>query len=188
MRDSCPTSQPTRSRSHGGSTISEPELPEGWPDAFDEEARDYLYEEAGVALREITEFAGQQQDKALGLLRLSFVLIAVGGIFGDLQFEQSALGVLSVLAIACSAGVGAIGLWLLFPRNWRTGADMGWLARWQGATTRDMRDAVLESSVQAIQDNTRLSTKRGMLLTALVVALALQTVFVVLVQVASAIE
>ncbi len=51
-----------------------------------------------------------------------------------------------------------------------------------------MRDAVLESSVQAIQDNTRLSTERGILLTALVVALALQTVFVVLVQVASAIE
>ncbi|MCY4614839.1 MAG: hypothetical protein OXC71_00365 [Chloroflexi bacterium] len=114
--------------------MSEPELPEGWPDVFDEEAREYLYDEAGVALREITEFASQQQDKALGLLRLSFVLIAVGRIFGDLQLERSALGVLSILAIACSAGVGAIGLWLLFPRSWRTGADVGWLASWQGVT------------------------------------------------------
>ena len=168
--------------------MSEPELPEGWPDAFDEDARDYLYEEARTALTEITEFASQQQEKALGLLRLSFVLIAVSGIFGDIQLERSTLGVLSTLAIVCSAGVGAVGLWLLFPRNWRTGADMGWLGRWEGATTRDMKDAVLESSVRATQHNARLSARRGMLLTALVVALALQTVFVVLVQVASALD
>ena len=168
--------------------MREPELPEGWPDAFDEDARDYLYGEAGAALREITEFASQQQDKALGLLRLSFILIAVGGIFGDLQFGRSPLGVLSALAIACSVGVGAIGLWLLFPRNWRTGADVGWLASWEGALTRDMKDAVLESTVRAIQQNARLSAERGKLLTGLVVALALQTAFVVLVQVVSALE
>ena len=168
--------------------MSEPELPEGWPDAFDEETRDYLYEEARAALREITEFAGQQQDKALGLLRLSFVLIAVGGIFGDFHLARSVLGVLSALAIVCSVGVGAIGLSLLFPRSWRTGADVGWLASWQGAITRDMKDAVLESSVRAIQHNSRLSAERGKLLTALVVVLALQTALVVLVQVVGALK
>ena len=43
--------------------MNEPDLPEGWPDAFDEEARDYLYEEASAALQDMTTFASQQQDR-----------------------------------------------------------------------------------------------------------------------------
>ncbi len=168
--------------------MSEPELPEGWPDAFDEDARDYLYEEASTRLREITEFAGQQQDKALGLLRLSFVLIAVGGIFGDLHLGPSLLGVVSVLAIVSAVTVGGIGLLLLFPREWATGPDVDWLAQWEGASQRAMRDTVLEDSVEGFRRNRALTATRGKLLTALVVALALQTVFVVLVQIVSALQ
>ena len=122
------------------------------------------------------------------MLRPSFILIAVGGIFGEIVIERSLLGVLSILAIVWSVGVGTIGLWLLFPRNWRTGADVEWLAGWRGALRRDMKDAVLESSVEAFRRNAQLSEQRGKLLTALVVALAVQTALVVLVQIASAIE
>ena len=168
--------------------MSEPELPEGWPDAFDEDARDYLYEEASTRLRESVEFASQQQDKALALLRLSFVLIAVGGIFGDLHIGLSTIGIVSVLAIASAVAVGAIGLVLVFPREWATGTEVDWLARWPGARASEMRDAVLEFSVAGFERNRALTTTRGKLLTALVVALALQTVFVVLVQIVSALD
>ena len=168
--------------------MSEPELPEGWPDAFDEDARDYLYEEASTRLREITAFGGQQQDQALALMRLSFLLIAVGGIFGDLHLGPSPLGIASSLAIASAVAVGAIGLLLLLPRDWSTGADVTWLARWKGASRRGMKNAVLEYSVQGFQHNRELTSVRGKLLTAMVVALALQTVFVVVVQVASALD
>ncbi len=43
--------------------MSEPELPEGWPDAFDEEARDYLYEEASTRLREVIEFGNHNSTR-----------------------------------------------------------------------------------------------------------------------------
>ena len=168
--------------------MSEPELPEGWPDAFDEEARDYLYEEASTRLREITAFGGQQQEQALALLRFSFVLIAVGGIFGDLHLGPSVLGIVSILAIVCAVAVGAIGLLLLLPRDWSTGAEVDWLARWEGASSRGMKDAVLEYSVRGFRHNRELTATRGKLLTALVVALALQTLFVVLVQIVSALD
>ena len=168
--------------------MSEPELPEGWPDAFDEDARDYLYEEASTRLRESNEFAAQQQDKALALLRLSFVLIAVGGIFGELHIGLSTIGIVSMLAIVSAVAVGAIGLVLVFPREWVTGTEVDWLAGWAGASERDMKDAVLEYSVAGFQRNRALTTARGKLLTALVVALALQTVFVVLVQIVSALD
>ena len=168
--------------------MSEPELPEGWPDAFDEEARDYLYEEATTRLRESTDFGGRQQDKALALLRLSFVLIAVGGIFGDLHLGLNVLGIVSILAIVSAVAVGGIGLLLVFPREWATGTDADWLARWTGASERAMKDAVLEYSVRGFQRNRALTATRGKLLTALVVALALQTGFVVLVQIVSALD
>ena len=147
--------------------MNEPELPEGWPDAFDEDARDYLYEAAVARLQEITDFGSRQQDKALALLRLSFVLIAVGGIFGDLHLGLNTLGI---------------------PREWATGTDVDWLARWEGASRRGMKDAVLEYAVSGFQRNRALTATRGKLLTALVVALALQTVFVVLVQIVSALD
>ena len=168
--------------------MSEPELPEGWPDAFDEETRDYLYDVANSRVRETTEFGGRQQEKALALLSLSFALIAVGGIFGDLHLARSVLGIVSILAIACAVAVGASGLLLVFPREWATGADVDWLARWEGASRRAMKDAVLDHSVRGFRRNRQLTATRGKLLTGLVVALALQTVFVVLVQVVSALE
>ena len=65
---------------------------------------------------------------------------------------------------------------------------MTWLARWKGASRRGMKNAVLEYSVQGFQHNRELTSVRGKLLTAMVVALALQTVFVVVVQVASALD
>ena len=168
--------------------MNEPDLPEGWPDAFDEDARDYLHEAAVTRLQEITDFASRQQDKALALLRLSFVLIAVGGIFGDLHLGLNALGIVSALAIVSAIAVGAIGLVLVFPREWATGTDVDWLARWEGASRRGMKDAVLEYAVSGFQRNRALTATRGKLLTALVVALAVQTVFVVLVQIVSALD
>ena len=63
------------------------DLPTGWPDAFDDEARDYLYEEGRQRLAESIEFGNQQEAKALALLRISLIIIAASGIFGDLQVD-----------------------------------------------------------------------------------------------------
>lgn len=115
--------------------MSEPDLPEGWPDAFDEDARDYLYEEASTRLRESIEFGNQQLDKALALLRISLLVIAAGGIFGDLYLGLSVRGVLSALAVGSALLVGSMALLLLYPRSWETGANVEWLARWSGATS-----------------------------------------------------
>ena len=168
--------------------MNEPDLPEGWPDAFDEDARDYLYEEASTRLREIIDFGNQQLDKALALLRLSLLVIAVGGIFGDLHLGLSLRGVLSGFAVGSALLVGAMGLALLYPRSWETGANVEWLARWQGATTRTMRDSVLETTVKGFQANRSITEQRGKILILLVPAVMIQTVLVVLVQVVSALD
>ena len=168
--------------------MSEPELPEGWPDAFDEETRDYLYEEAGTRLRDVIEFGNQQLDKALALLRLSLLVIAAGGIFGDLHLGLSPLGVLSGFAIASALAVGLLGLLLLYPREWETGANVEWLARWQGAEIRAMKDSVLETTVAGFRANRRITEQRGKILILLVPAVTIQTVLVVLVQIVSALE
>ena len=166
--------------------MSEPELPEGWPDAFDEDARDYLYEEASTRLREVVEFGNQQLDKGLALLRLSLLVIAAGGIFGDLHLSPSLLDVLSATAIASALAVGALGLLLLYPREWETGANVEWLARWQGAGARAMKDSVLETTVAGFATNRRITELRGRILVLLVPAVTVQTVLVVSVQVVSA--
>ena len=168
--------------------MSEPDLPEGWPDAFDEDARDYLYEEASTRLRESIEFGNQQLDKALALLRISLLVIAVGGIFGDLYLGFSVRGVLSALAVGSALVVGAMALLLLYPRSWETGANVEWLARWSGANVRAMRDSVLETTVKGFQANRRITQRRGKILVLLVPAVMAQTVLVVLVQIAAALD
>ncbi len=168
--------------------MSEPELPEGWPQAFDEEARDYLYMEASTRLREVIEFGNQQLDKGLALLRLSLLVIAAGGIFGDLYLGFSLLGVLSGLAVGAALVVGGMGLLLLYPRDWETGANVDWLARWRGADTRAMRDSVLETMVRGFRTNRRITEQRGRILVLLVPAVMVQTVLVVLVQIVSVLE
>ena len=44
-----------------------PELPDDWTEAFDEEARDFLYEESRQRLQETIAFGDQQEGKALAL-------------------------------------------------------------------------------------------------------------------------
>ena len=194
------------------------ELPDGWPGAFDDEARDYLYEESRQRLVESIEFGNQQEAKALALLRISLIIIAASGIFGDLRIETASplewglVAGASVLALVSSACVGGLAFWILHPQTWHTGADVGWLARWSdaskrdmtdatsteeaavavrpesGASKRDMKDATLETFVEGFGTNTEITRKRGDRLVWLLRAVAIQTVCVVFVQVAAAAE
>ena len=173
-----------------------PDLPEEWPDAFDEEARDFLYEESRQRLRETIEFGDQQEGKALALVRISLIIIAASGIFGDLQVDLvspsplawSLITQASVLAILSSAAVGALAFWLLHPQNWETGTNVEWLARWSGASTRQLKDAGLRTLVRGFGTNSEVIRKRGDRLVWLLWAVAIQTLFVVLVQVAAAVD
>ena len=168
------------------------ELPDGWPDAFDNEARDYLYEESRQRLVESIEFGNQQEAKALALFHISLIIIAASGIFGDLQLEAwspSNWGLItcaSLAAILSWAVVGVLAFWILHPQAWHTGADVEWLARWSGASTRELKDATLDSLVDGFGANSKITKGRGERLVWLLRAVALQTVFVVLVQVVAA--
>ena len=168
------------------------ELPDGWPDAFDDEARDYLYEESRQRLVESIEFGNQQEAKALALFRISLIIIAASGIFGDLRIEIASplewgfVTGASVLALLSSAAVGGLAFWILRPRAWHTGADVEWLARWSGASARDLKDETLETLVEGFVANSEVARRRGERLVWLLWAVAIQTVCVVLVQVAAA--
>lgn len=170
------------------------ELPEDWPQAFDEDERDYLYEESQRRLREVLEFGDQQEAKALALARIALIVIAASGIFGDLQIESASpqewgpTTIASIVAIAASIVVGAITFWLLHPPEWQTGANVEWLARWSGARKRDMKDAVLEVLVEGFWRNTEITRVRGERLVWLLWAVAFQTICVVAVQVVSALD
>ncbi len=167
-------------------------LPDGWPDAFGEDARDFLYEESRQRLLETIEFGNQQEAKALALLHVSLIIIAASGIFGDLQvvapspLEWGLITLVSVLAILSSVVVSGLALWILHPHAWRTGADVEWLAQWSGASTRELKDATLDALVDGFIANGEIARKRGNRLVWLLRVVAIQTLFVVLVQVAAA--
>ena len=172
------------------------DLPSGWPDAFDDEARDYLYEEGRQRLAESIEFGNQQEAKALALLRISLIIIAASGIFGDLQVDLASVSPLdwslitqaSVLAILFSTAVGGLAFWILHPRAWHTGADVEWLAHWSGARARDLKGATLDALLEGFVANNEVTRERGDRLVWLLWAVAIQTVCVVFVQVAAAAE
>lgn len=170
------------------------ELPDGWTDYFDDEALDYLYDESRQRLSEILDFGNQQEAKAFALLRISLIIIAASGIFGDLRIETSSplewglVAGASVLALLSSVWVGYLAFRILHPRAWHTGADIEWLARWSGANARDLKDATLETLQEGFVANTEVTKKRGDRLVWLLRAVAIQTVSVVFVQVAAAAE
>ena len=173
-----------------------PELPRDWPRALGERERGFLLEAAQRRLRETIEFGDQQEAKALALVRISLIVIAVSGIFGDLRIELLPLREWDMLRIA-SAGallfsVVAVGLgfWLLHPRSWETGMNVRWFAQWamSGARTPDMEGATLEDLVAGFDKNVRITDWRGKRLIWLLRAVAIQTLFVVLVQVAAAVD
>lgn len=168
------------------------ELPDDWAEAFDDDAREFLYAESRERLQETIAFGDQQEAKALALVRISLVIIAASGIFGDLQVEVASPLVwepitwASMFAIASSVAVGGLAFWLLHPQSWETGTNVGWLARWSGASRTDMRDAGLQTLIEGFETNTRVAFQRGERLVWLLRAVAVQTFFVVLVQVVAA--
>ena len=157
------------------------DLPESWPADFGEEEREYLYEESRQRLQEVIEFANQQEAKALALVRISLVIIAASGIFGDLRIESASplewgpVSIVSALALLASVVVGGIAFWLLHPQAWWTGADVHWLARWAGASKRELKDIVLETLVTGFHQNRAITRKRGSRLVLLLWAVAVQT-------------
>ena len=167
-------------------------LPDRWPDAFGEDARDFLYEESRQRLLETIDVANRQEARALDLARISLAIIAASGIFGELAvevaspFEWSVIAWASALAIASSAVVGLLAFWILHPRSWATGTNVTWLARWSGASTRELKDAALEGLVEGFRDNSSINRERGGRLTWLLWAVACQTLCVVLVEVVAA--
>ena len=169
-------------------------MPEDWAEAFDDEARDFLYEESRQRLQETIAFGDQQEAKALALVRISLVIIAASGIFGDLQVEIASpvewelITWASVFAIASSMAVGGLAFWLLHPQVWETGTNVGWLARWSGASREDMRSAALETLIEGFDRNDGITHRRGERLVWLLRAVAVQTFFVVLVQIAAAVD
>lgn len=165
------------------------EPPENWPSGFGEDEREYLYEESRQRIRETIEFGNQQEAKALALVRISLVIIAASGIFGDLRIvDWGPLSIVSALAILASVAVGGIAFWLLHPQTWSTGTDVQWLALWEGASKQEMKDAVLEGFVKGIQRNLAITHRRGERLVWLLWAVAFQTLCVVLVQVVDALD
>ena len=165
------------------------EPPENWPSGFGEDEREYLYEESRQRIRETIEFGNQQEAKALALVRISLVIIAASGIFGDLRIvDWGPLSIVSALAILASMAVGGIAFWLLHPRTWSTGTDVQWLALWEGASKQEMKDAVLETFVEGFHQNRVIIEKRGDCLAWLLRAVAFQTLCVVLVQITNALD
>lgn len=170
------------------------ELPEDWPDRFEELERDYLYEESRQRLRETAEFANQQEAKALALVRIAILVIAASGIFGDLQIESLSIQewgpvtIASIVAMVTSIAVGAIAFRLLHPQEWETGADVAWLAQWSYAGERQMKDEVLKILTNGFSRNREIAQRRGEQLVWLLWAVALQTLCVVAVQILAAVE
>ena len=167
-------------------------LPDGWPDTFGEDERDFLYEESRQRLLETIDVANRQEARALDLARISLAIIAASGIFGELTvkvaspFEWSVLVWVSGLAIVSSGAVGILAFWTLHPRAWATGTNVTWLARWSGASTRELKDAALEGLVEGFRDNSSINRDRGGRLAWLLWAVACQTLCVVLVEIVAA--
>ena len=163
------------------------DLGEDWASELPEEELEHLYLRSQQRLQETIEFGNQQESKALAFARLSFVLIAASGIFGDLQIEGnlSPISIVSILALASSVAAGVITFFALQPQRWQTGENIQWLAQWAsaGATRRLMMATALEILISGFRSNTQLIRRRGRLLSWLLWAVAVQTIGVVGVQV-----
>lgn len=169
-----------------------PELPSDWAGKLGESERRFLLDAAERRLRETIEFGDQQEAKALALVRISLIVIAASGIFGDLRiaWESSLLTGASVLALLFSLVAVGLGFWLLHPQSWETGMNVRWFAQWarSGADTPDMEGATLEDLVAGFDKNVRIAGERGGRLVWLLWAVAIQTLCVVLVQVAATVD
>ena len=138
-------------------------------------------------MKETLAFGEQQEAKALAIVRLSLVIIAASGIFGDLEITATDLvSILSGLAVAAFAGVMAIAILVFHPADWETGLNVGWFAEWahSGAKVADLRARALAVFVDGYEKNYRISL-RGFWLKWATRLLVLQVVFVVGVEIAS---
>ena len=148
----------------------------------------FLYDEGRARLNEILTFAEQQESKALAIVRISLIIIAASGIFGDLEITATdPVSILSVLAIAATLGVAAMAIHVFFPAEWETGLDVPWFSKWahSGAKVEHMRARALEVFNKGYESNLRIS-RRGRWLRCATKLLVLQVAFVVGVEIVSA--
>ena len=156
--------------------------------ALEEPELRFLYDEGRSRLNEMLAFADQQEAKALAIARLSLIIIAASGIFGDLALTAGYLVLsFSLLAVAATLGVAAIAILIVFyPAEWETGLNVESFTTWAraGATVERMREYALSVFVAGYKKNYRV-LQRGRWLKVAIVLLVLQVGFVVAVEIAA---
>ena len=146
--------------------MSEPELPEGWPQAFDEDpARDYLYMEASTRLRETIEFGETNNSlrrSPYSGLSLSSDRCGIGAASsGDLYLGLSLLGDSLESPTRhrqrSPRGRAEWGFFCSIQGTGKRGLMSTGSPEWRGADTRAMRDSVLETMVRGFRTNRRIT-------------------------------
>ena len=165
-------------------------LPEGWAENLDDDEIALLYEEGRQQLRAAIDLGTVQDAKAYALLSVSLILISVSGLSGDIRFGFTLAGIASAASVA-SIGLSflvaaPLAFWLLWVRDWATGLDVPYFARWsargQVDATNMKRMALARGLVSGVRANDRITEKRGNLLRWLLGVVVAQTACVALVQ------
>ncbi|MSQ35781.1 MAG: hypothetical protein EXR63_01375 [Dehalococcoidia bacterium] len=158
--------------------------PPAWPQDFDEDARQHLYDEARLRLSELIAFSDRQEARALALLGLATGFIGAAGIFGDMRVASSVVGVLTSLAVTSYLATAGCAVVVLWPREYESGIDVTWMSRWRGAGRDQLRDAGLEVLVEGFAKNQRIGERRGRWLSWVLRGLIIEALLVVTAQLA----
>lgn len=144
------------------------QMPEDWAADVDDDALEFLRDEGRVRVAEQRRSASEQERTAITLTAWGIVAIGASGLFGDLRFgfaDDPIVAILSVLALTTFAGVFAIAIRLVWPRNWGAESDIEWLAMYayEGASRRDLMIETVSALIASFRQNQRNKERRDRL-------------------------
>ena len=160
------------------------ELREGWWEELGQAEAEMLLTESRQRFFELQDFAQRTERTGTILVGWSVALIGFTGFFDSATFDSPTEAVaLSVLAIAMS-GVAAIMAALFFrPLGLEIGIDPHWLASYERPTKQELTGETLDFYVRAYRLNSEKIARQNRYLQGLFIAIVLQTVFLVLLEI-----
>lgn len=145
-----------RSSSHRSDIQPAPtDIEQGWPARdFSPESRDYLLTEARKRVQEQLAYVSTQDVKTATVFALSVVLLSASGLVGDLRISFAIAGVLAALEFAFTLLAWTFA-WLAY-REGKVGSGVNvaiFRRHYRGASTRELKDASLESLTLDFEQN-----------------------------------
>jgi hypothetical protein len=165
-----------------GTTLQARPIDDEWSEALNDDAQMFLLDLTATRTNETLQFIDAQDAKTVALLGVAIGLVGFSGVFGSLDANSSLNGVLSVLTVGSFIASSGVALASYWTRKLNTGPDVAWMSHFEKPTQRRLRDEALQIYARAFARNRDTAQRKGRLLSTLMVAVTIQTLLVVLVE------